>query len=86
MKFSTNRLRHKLIRKRREIQIKTSVIQLPYYVDALVLTFPLIGSLSSSTANERAVQTNCYMERTFGNPSICTTESFSYPYLIRSVG
>ena len=39
----------------------------------IVLSCPLIGSLSSSTANQRVAQNNCFIELDFGDPIICTT-------------
>ena len=39
----------------------------------IVLSCPLIGSLSGSTTNQRAAQNNCYIEPDFKGPSICTT-------------
>jgi hypothetical protein len=39
VKFPTKYLPHRLLKVWREIQIKTSFIQLPYYVDALPYTF-----------------------------------------------
>ena len=43
-----------------------------YAYVVMVLSCPLIGSLRSSTANQRAAQNNCYKEPDFGDPSICT--------------
>ena len=39
----------------------------------IVLSCPLIGSLSSSTTNQRAAQNFCYIDPEFKDPSICTT-------------
>ena len=37
----------------------------------IVLSCPLIGSLSSSTANQRAAQNKYYIEPDFGGPRTC---------------
>ena len=42
------------------------------YTTLIVFSCLLIGSLTSSTANQRAAQNNCYIESDFGDPSMCT--------------
>ena len=37
----------------------------------IVLSYRLIGSLSSSTANQRVAQNNYYTEQDFGVPRLC---------------
>jgi hypothetical protein len=44
-------------------QIELEVLEYSKYI---------IGTFSSSTANQRAAQKNCYIEWDFGDPSICT--------------
>jgi hypothetical protein len=54
---------------------KTWDPQSPLYI-VIVLSCPLIGSLSNSTANQKAAQNNLYIEPEFGDPSTCTTDTF----------
>ena len=47
--------------------------QSPALYVVCVLSCPLIGSCSSSTANQRAAQNNCYIKPDLEDSSICTT-------------
>ena len=61
---------HWLIRHTGEKVYEVQILVSPKSVSLLVivLSCPLIGSFSSSTANQRAAQNNCYKEPYFGVP------------------